>query len=111
MEKAQFDVYSKIDPEAEIRVAFDQTSPNWHYDQEVLHLFVRHNMNFLRDKLLVQGYLFVNDVLDCLGLPRTSEGQLLGWSNFGEKMDFSFTSGDEGGWIILKNAQFIWHTI
>lgn len=111
MEKAQFEKYNKIDPDAEIRVVFDQTNPHWGHTQEYNHLFVRHQMNFLNDKCRSQGYLFVNDVLDSLGIPRTPEGQLLGWRSDGKPMDFSFTSDNESGWIVLKNAQFIWHTL
>lgn len=30
-------------------------------------------------KLKAQGYLFLNEVLDMLGLPKTARGQLAGW--------------------------------
>lgn len=111
MEKTQFEKYDKIDPDAEVRAVFDQTCTAWSSTQEYNHLFVKHTMNFMQDKLRAQGYLFVNDVLDALGIPRTPEGQLLGWNNFGKMMDFSFTSDSESGIIVLKNVQFIWHTL
>jgi hypothetical protein len=111
MEKVQFEKYNQIDSDVEIRVVFDQSNSNWHNDQEYNHFFVKHVMSFMQDKCMARGSLFVNEVLDYLGIPRTPEGQLLGWNNFGERMDFSFTSDSEGGRIVLKNAKFIWHTL
>lgn len=111
MEKAQFDIYNKIDPDADIRVAFDKNNHNWQYSPEYNHHFVRVMMNHMYDKLRANGYLFLNDVLERLGIEPTPEGQLLGWDNEGKLFDFSFTSNDEGGWIVFKNAKFIWHTI
>jgi hypothetical protein len=31
------------------------------------------------DKLRAEGYLFLNDVYEMLGIPRTREGQIVGW--------------------------------
>src|SRR5690348_11992686 len=111
MEKAQFDVYNKIDPDAGVKAVFDQTNRNWSLAQEYNHQFVTHVMDWMRQRLNGQGYIFVNDVLLALGIPPTPAGQLLGWNNFGKPMDFSFTSDSESGTIVLKNTQFIWHTI
>lgn len=115
MEKTQSDVYNKIDPDADVRAIFDRENPNWSNTPEYVHLFVHHTMNFMHDKLRSQGYLFVNDVLRALGIDLLPEGQLLGWKTFkkdpGENMDYSFTSDNESGWIVLKNVEFIWHTL
>jgi hypothetical protein len=35
--------------------------------------------SWANDKLRGQGHLFLNEVLDMLGLPRTREGQSVGW--------------------------------
>lgn len=34
---------------------------------------------YATDKLRVVGHLFLNDVYDMLGLPRTKAGQIMGW--------------------------------
>ena len=113
MEKAQFDRYKEADlMRPVIRADFDQTNRNWCNNQDYNHLFAKNVMNFMFDKIMAQGYLFVNDVWDAFGIARTPEGQLLGWKKGDNKMDFSFTSDGHGGAVlVLKNVQFIWHTL
>jgi hypothetical protein len=41
--------------------------------------FLLQQQNFANDKLKSQGYLFLNEVLDMLGIPRTKAGQAVGW--------------------------------
>lgn len=43
------------------------------------HMFLRAQQSYSNDLLRANGYLFLNDVFDKLGFPRTSAGQLLGW--------------------------------
>ena len=35
--------------------------------------------NYANEKLTAQGYLFLNDVYDMFGIPRTKAGQIVGW--------------------------------
>lgn len=58
-----------------------ETSRNWSPDPDINVLFLRHVRNHCYDVLKYRGYLFLNDVLDELGIPRTSRGQLIGWLN------------------------------
>lgn len=58
---------------------FDASSCHWEKNPE-------YNLNFLltcqslaNDKLRRQGYLFLNEVLDMLDIPRTKAGQIVGW--------------------------------
>lgn len=60
-------------------VEFDHKSPNYSKDPEVNELFLRVSQNYLVDMLRMREHLFLNEVLDQLGLPRKSEGQLVGW--------------------------------
>lgn len=41
--------------------------------------FLRCQQNFANEKLRKQGYLFLNDVYDMIGIPRTKAGQVVGW--------------------------------
>lgn len=40
---------------------------------------VRQNENFANHKLRTQGYLFLNDVYEMFGWPKTPAGQIVGW--------------------------------
>ena len=58
---------------------FDDNSVYWRKDSE-------YNMNFLKiqqyycDHLLrARGHLYLNEVYDVLGIPRTKEGAVVGW--------------------------------
>ena len=42
-------------------------------------MFLRHQQNYANDILKNRGYLFLNEVYDMLGFPRTKYGQIVGW--------------------------------
>lgn len=48
-------------------------------DSDYNLLLLRNICQFENDKLVENGYLFLNDVYEDLGLPKTKEGQLVGW--------------------------------
>lgn len=58
---------------------FDEYNPNWSHNPGSNLTFLRSQQNFANDKLRSEGVLFLNDVYKCLGFPRTSEGQIVGW--------------------------------
>lgn len=58
---------------------FDKNTPHWSNEQEVNKLFIRSVNNYLNDKLKIRGHVFLNEVLDELGLPRTARSQVVGW--------------------------------
>lgn len=41
--------------------------------------YIKYKTKELQDKLEIDGYLFLNDVLEAFGLEKIPEGQLLGW--------------------------------
>lgn len=51
----------------------------WKKDPEANLIYLKAQQAYANDKLKLQGYLFVNDVYDQLHIPRTKEGQVLGW--------------------------------
>ena len=61
-------------------LTFDHNNPNWTGTVEYNMLFVKQALNFSNEKLAARGYLFLNEVLEVLGLPKTREGQLVGWT-------------------------------
>ena len=76
------------------KVRFDKYSPCWEKDKFQNEATLRSEENWANDILRVQGYLFLNDVYDRLGLPRTKAGQIVGWVLDGEGdgfVDFGLT--------------------
>lgn len=60
-------------------VFFDETSAVWTKNSECNKLFLLRTQDLANLKLKARGYLFLNEVYDMLGLPRTRAGQLIGW--------------------------------
>lgn len=59
--------------------SFDRTNPNWVDHAEHNLFFLRSYQNVFNDVLRARGYVFLNDILDSIGLPRTIEGAFVGW--------------------------------
>jgi hypothetical protein len=58
---------------------FDRNNPNW---SDVPHQnpnFINMVENSANRRLLINGYLFLNDVYEMLGYPKTQAGQRVGW--------------------------------
>ena len=58
---------------------FDVGCKGWDKDPEYNLLTLRSAQSYANEKLRSQGYLFLNDVYDMLGIPRTRAGQVVGW--------------------------------
>lgn len=60
---------------------FDENSPYWKrwWTAEQFLDYIKWKTRELNDKFTIQGYLFVNDVLEAFGLEKVPEGQVLGW--------------------------------
>lgn len=58
---------------------FDESSCYWSKTPDYNQMFLIGRERYANDKLNAQGYLFLNDVLEMLDLPRTKEGQMVGW--------------------------------
>lgn len=74
---------------------FDSTNVNFS-TKEMNENFLRSNQRFLNDRLQARGYLFLNEVLETLGLPESRMGQIVGWTTDGPDGYVSF--GVSGGW-------------
>lgn len=58
---------------------FDECSRCWKNNAEYNLMFLRGQQNLANDRLIANGYLFLNDVYDMLDIERTEEGQIVGW--------------------------------
>lgn len=58
---------------------FDEGCTGWEKDSEYNLMFLRAQQQYANDKLMANGRLFLNEVYDMLGIPRTKAGQVVGW--------------------------------
>lgn len=58
---------------------FDDGCAGWDPNPEYSLMFLNQQQNWANEKLKRQGYLFINDVYEMLGIPKCKEGQVHGW--------------------------------
>lgn len=58
---------------------FDEACSGWTKDPELNLMFLKRQQSYANDLLQRRGYLFLNEVYDMLGIPRTKAGQVVGW--------------------------------
>lgn len=58
---------------------FDDGCTGWTKDPEFNLMFLRDQQRYANDLLKSRGHLFLNEVFDMLGIPRSPMGQVVGW--------------------------------
>lgn len=58
---------------------FDNGCTGWTKDAEMNLFFLKRQQDWANERLKARGYLFLNEVYDMLGIPRTKAGQVVGW--------------------------------
>lgn len=58
---------------------FDETCAGWERSPELNKMFLNRQQDYANDKLKAQGHLFLNEVCDMLGMPRSAIGAVVGW--------------------------------
>lgn len=64
---------------SEFAVIYDDGCNGWTKDPELNKMFLLKQQSYANDLLKSRGYLFLNEVYDMLGFPRTKAGQIVGW--------------------------------
>ena len=87
---------------------YDAGCAGWDKDPEYNLAFLRRQQDYANERLKNQGYLFLNDVYDMLGIPRTKAGQVVGWI-YDEKHPIGDNFVDFGiyNFDIEKNRDFV----
>lgn len=97
-------------------VIFDSTHEDWSKNKSTNEWYIKARQSQLNQKLRSQGHLFLNEVYDALGFPRTAVGAQVGWifderHPFGDNfIDFRATeimrpqTGIEGDEAIYESA-------
>ena len=60
-------------------VVFCEGNTGWTKNPELNKVFLIQQQNHANDRLRLNGVLFLNEVYDMLGVPRTAYGQIAGW--------------------------------
>lgn len=58
---------------------FDPMSTSWSKEPEYNLLFLRCQQNYANDLLRARGHVFLNEVYDMIGIPRSKAGSVVGW--------------------------------
>lgn len=58
---------------------FDEGSERWSNAPSQNLMFLKHNQQYFNDVLKIRGHVFLNEVYDALGVPRTPAGAVCGW--------------------------------
>lgn len=68
-----------IDGYSEYARFYDDGCKGWEKNSEYNLLFLRAQQRYANDLLITRGHVFLNEVYDMLGIPRTKAGQVVGW--------------------------------
>lgn len=63
---------------------FDECSPDYSDNPELNLYFLKQQQNYANDLLRARGHVFLNEVYDMLGIPRSEAGCVVGWSLKGD---------------------------
>lgn len=66
---------------------FDETASGWQRDAEANKFFLLRQQEYANEKLRANGRIFLNEVLDMVGIQRCPAGQHVGWVLNSEKGD------------------------
>lgn len=58
---------------------FDETCMAWTNDQECNLFFLTRQQSYANELLKARKHIFLNEIYDMLGIPRTRAGQVVGW--------------------------------
>lgn len=58
---------------------FDESCIAWTKESDFNMIFLREQQRYANDLLKARGHLFLNEVYDMLGMPRSKVGQTHGW--------------------------------
>lgn len=86
---------------------FDQLSPEWAPEPEYNLAWLRNKQDWFNELLTMRGYLFLNEVYDALGIPRSKAGDVVGWllGNGDNFVDFGIFRGDNQKAIDFVNGR------
>lgn len=87
------------------QIYFDKdASFNWKLDEYYNRIFLEAQISWAKVKFQTNGgYLFLNDVLDAMGMRRTTMGQTHGWSKFDNAVNIEITPDINAAFLVTFN--------
>ncbi len=91
---------------------FDETCSEWSPDSDMSEYFLRAVQQHMNDKLVIRGYVLLNEAYKALGFHESPEGAVVGWSknvpgddyvSFGLENDINQRPGDDR-WVLDFNV-------
>jgi hypothetical protein len=75
---------------------FDESCSQWSKTPEYNLMFLKAQQNYFNDMLKARGHVFLNEVYDALGIPRSGAGAIVGWviGKGDDFIDFGLFDGD-----------------
>lgn len=79
---------------------FDETCQQWTKTPEYNFMFLHAQEDYFNNMLRARGHVFLNEVYDALGIPRSQAGTVVGWvmrkdGQGDNKIDFGIFDGDK----------------
>jgi len=89
--------------------SFDPSNRNWERNEEYVRMFIDAQQTWANHRLRAYGHVFLNEVYDMLGMPRTPTGQLVGWvkdhgDNYIEFKLYPYQDRESGSIVIDFNV-------
>lgn len=102
-------VWNEGDPAPSLRPWFDENNEYFKQEPGVNKMWLTGVQTHMNQLFQVKGHLFLNEVKDALNMPRTPDGQVLGWvlgagtgDNF---VDFGFLANDDPNTVAFRNGE------
>lgn len=104
--KESAEILGVLDPNALSQYAkfFDESSTQWSKQSEYNLTFLKCQQTYANDMLHARGHVFLNEIYDNLGIPRTQAGAIVGWvmGKGDDFIDFGIFYGDS-----MKKRDFV----
>ena len=85
---------------------FDETHPNWTKNPEMNRFYLKARQAQANDMLKARGHLFLNEVYDMMGFPRTKAGAVVGWLYGPKRPELGDSYVDFGMYEIQEGEDF-----
>lgn len=85
---------------------FDETHPNWTKNPEMNRFYLKARQAQADDMLKARGHLFLNEVYDMMGFPRTKAGAVVGWLYDPKRPELGDSYVDFGMYEIQEGEDF-----